>query len=330
MACSPRIRSPILREFLAEFLGTFVLVLFGNCSIAQSVLSLSSKGDFFSINWGWCIGIILGLLISGGVSGGHLNPAISVAVATLGKFPWWKVPHYLGAQYLGAFAASCVTFLVYWDALVWYEHNRGAYRSTPDTASIFATYPSPHLSYLGGAGDQLLGTAMLAACICAITDGKNMNVSKQLVPLYIGFTVLGIGICFGHNCGYAINPARDLAPRLFTALTGWGPDVFSFYSHWWVVPVVATHIGAIVGAWMYFLCIEMNWPRETTFVDEEFSKASPGVKSSYIQYPNGRPTNEREMEEEKKLNPPTTQEEPYRPLPTKAAFHDELKNKVNK
>merc|ERR1711970_799278 len=132
------------------------------------------------------------------------------------------------------------------------EHNRGAYRSTPDTASIFATYPSPHLSYLGGAGDQLLGTAMLAACICAITDGKNMNVSKQLVPLYIGFTVLGIGICFGHNCGYAINPARDLAPRLFTALTGWGPDVFSFYSHWWVVPVVATHIGAIVGAWMYF------------------------------------------------------------------------------
>jgi len=117
-------------------------------------------------------------------------------------------------------------------------------------------------------------------------------------------------------------------------LAGWGPEVFSFYSQWWIVPVIATHVGAIVGAWMYFLCIEMNWPKDVEFADEEFSKASPGVKSSYIQYPNGRP-NERE-EEEKKLNPPPEVIPPppedtnYRALPTKAAFHDELKKTVNK
>ncbi|XP_023336662.1 aquaporin-7 [Eurytemora carolleeae] len=323
--CSPRIRSPLLREFLAEFLGTFILVLFGTGSIAQSVLSLNNKGDFFAINWGWFIGILLGVLVSGGVSGGHLNPAVSVAVATLGKFPWWKVPHYLAAQYLGAFTASTVVFLVYWDALVWYEHDRGAYRTTPDTAGIFATYPGRHLSWAGGVGDQFLGTAMLLICLCAITDRKNMNVSKQLVPLYVGFTVLGIGICFGFNCGYAVNPARDLAPRLFTALAGWGPEVFSYYSHWWIVPVVASHLGAIAGAWIYYLCVEMNWPRDLEPESEKENPEPMNGKGSYIQYPNGRPQDN--DQETQKLNQNT---EEYKPLPTKAAFHDELKKTVAK
>ena len=79
------------------------------------------------------------MTVSGGVSGGHLNPAITVAVASLGKFPWWKVPHYLAAQYLGSLTASLTVFLVYWDSLVWYEHQRGEYRSLPDTARIFTT-----------------------------------------------------------------------------------------------------------------------------------------------------------------------------------------------
>jgi len=322
----------MVREFLAEFLGTFVLVLFGNGAIAQSVLSLNSKGDFFAVNWGWCIGILLGVTVSGGVSGGHLNPAVSVAVATLGKFPWWKVPHYLGAQYLGAFTASAVLFLVYWDALVWYEHSSGAYRKTPDTAAIFATYPSNHLTWAGGVGDQILGSALLLIALCAITDNKNMKVSKQLVPLYIAFAVLGIGICFGFNCGYAINPARDLAPRLFTALTGWGTAVFTSYYHWWLVPVVACHIGAIAGAWIYYLAVEMNWPRDAEEEEEDgmYKAESTGPKGSYIQYPNGRPQEkECELDETRRLNQ-NIEEAPYKPLPTKAAFQDELKKQVVK
>ena len=86
----------------------------------------------------------------------------------------------------------------------------------PDTAQIFSTYPSPHLSYAGGIFDQFLGTALVLVCICAITDGRNMKVPKQCVPLYVGVTVLGVGISFGFNSGYAVNPARDLAPRVFT------------------------------------------------------------------------------------------------------------------
>ena len=155
---------------------------FGSASIAQSVLSLRTKvpdninydklkkhlrkifvdekvfscqGNFFSINWGWGLGALLGVLVSGGVSGGHLNPAISVALASVGRFPWRKVPHYLCAQYLGALAGAGLVFLVYWDALVWYEHDRAVYRSVPETAAIFTTFPGQHLSNIGGAFDQV-------------------------------------------------------------------------------------------------------------------------------------------------------------------------------
>ena len=159
---------------------------------------------------------MLGILVSGGVSGGHINPAVTVAMASVGKFPWRKVPHYLAGQYLGAFLASLMVFLVYWDALVWYEHDRGGYRTTPDTAAIFSTYPSPHLTLAGGIIDQLVVTALLLTCVSAITDRRNMRLSKQCVPIFVGLTVLAIGISFGYNCGYAINPARDLAPRIFT------------------------------------------------------------------------------------------------------------------
>ena len=101
--------------------------------------------------------------------------------------------------------------------------------------------------------------------------------SKQLVPFFVGLTVLGIGICFGYNCGYAVNPARDFAPRLFSgkqladgvvlfvhctccaALAGWGLDVFTYSYHWWVVPIFATHVGAVLGAWVYYLAIGKAW-----------------------------------------------------------------------
>jgi len=345
--CTFRIRSPILREFLAEFLGTFVLVTFGCASIAQSVLSLQNKGDFFSINWGWALGLMLGLLVSGGVSGGHLNPAVSVAVATIGKFPWWKVPHYLAAQYLGAFVASATVFLVYWDALVWYEHDRGAYRSIPDTAGIFGTFPSDHLSYAGGIGDQFLATGLLVLCVCAITDRRNMQVTKQLVPLYIGLTVLAIGICFGFNCGFALNPARDFAPRLFSMLAGWGPGVFSYYHHWWIVPVIATHAGAVAGAWIYYLAIEINWPPEDYDPeDDEVAKVytnggkAPTFTPAYQKtgpspqkhgyYPEAGFDDRPQSGLSRGSGAHTPDDVKYRPLPAKAAFQDELDKKIHK
>ena len=124
----------------------------------------------------WCIGAVLGLLLSCEVSGGHINPAVTVALATLGKFPWRKVPLYILAQYIGAFLGSAIVFLVYWEAIVFYEHDRGGYRVTPDTAAIFGTFPGHHLTLWGGVTDQLVATAILLLCICAIQDKNNMKV----------------------------------------------------------------------------------------------------------------------------------------------------------
>ncbi|XP_042884142.1 aquaporin-7-like [Penaeus japonicus] len=216
-----RLRNPMFREFLAEFLGTFILVLFGDASVAQKVLTNDANGDFFSVNWGWGIAVTLGVLVSGGVSGGHINPAVTVAMAVWGKHPWVKVPVYVIAQYLGGFLASAVLYGVYLNALDAYEAER-----TLATAGIFATYPgamtaangtlvTEFLSNGNGMGDQVVGTMLLLICVCAITDPRNMEVPKALIPLFVGFTVLNIGVCFGFNCGYALNPARDLAPRFF-------------------------------------------------------------------------------------------------------------------
>ena len=134
---------------------------------------------------------------------------MTVALAVVGKISWRKVPHYLVAQYLGALLAGCLVFLLYWDALVWYEHQTGVFRSLPDTANIFSTFPSPHLSTLGGAGDQLLATALLAIAVCSARG------PPASLPAVTGLAVLGLGLSLGFNCGCPLNPARDLAPRIF-------------------------------------------------------------------------------------------------------------------
>ena len=134
-----------------------------------------------------------------------------------------EVPHYLLAQYTGALLAGCLVFLLYWDALVWYEHQTGVFRSVPDTANIFSTFPAPHLSTLGGAGDQLLATALLAIAVCSARAPANL-------PGLTGLAVLGLGLSLGYNCGCPLNPARDLAPRIF--MGQFSPLPSLVHSHW--------------------------------------------------------------------------------------------------
>lgn len=245
-----------VREGLAELLGTFVLVAFGDAAVAQSVLSSNTSGNFVTIHFTWGFAVMLGVFICGGVSGGHINPAVSVAMATVGKFPWLKVPIYIIAQYVGAFLAAVCIFLVYKDALDSFPGG-GIYSN--QTAGIFATYPQDFLSVGNGLGDQIMGTALLLMCVMAITDTRNLNTPKGVAPLMIGFCVSAIGMAYGYNCGYPINPARDLSPRLFTAIAGWGNTVFTANNvSWWWIPVVGPHIGAILGVWIYNLFVGIH------------------------------------------------------------------------
>jgi MIP family channel proteins len=196
------------------------------------------------------------VLVAGGVSGAHLNPAVTLALAVRRGFPWSKLLPYSLAQLVGAFVASAVVYVTYYDAIQLFDGGVRQVTGPQATAGIWATYPQAYLSpIVGGLIDQVVGTALLLLCIFAISDKRNLAPAPSVAPVLVGATVLVIGITFGYNCGYAINPARDLGPRLFTFLAGWGGDVFRAGDGWWWIPIVGPLIGGVLGAGIYDLLI---------------------------------------------------------------------------
>lgn len=250
------------REILAEFLGTFILLALGAGVVAQVVLSSNANGSYISINIAWGIAVTMGVYVAGGVSGAHLNPAVTLALAVRRGFPWSKVIPFSLAQVAGAFAASALVFAVYSEAFDAFDSGARMVTGAKATAGIFATYPQPFLSTLGGLLDQITGTAILLLVILAITDSRNNAPTSNLAPLMIGLLVVAIGMCFGFNAGYAINPARDLGPRLFTLVGGWGAEVFRAGNYWFWVPVVGPLIGGVVGAFIYDFMVGNHFPAD--------------------------------------------------------------------
>ncbi len=157
-----------IREMLAEFLGTLILVTFGCASVAQVLLSGHDNGEYLSINIGWAVGVTLGVYVAGGVSGAHLNPAVTLALAVRRRFPWDKLFPYCLAQLTGAFVASAIVYVTYYDALQAFDGGIRQVSGAHGTAGIWATYPQPFLTpVIGGLVDQIVGTALLLLCICA-------------------------------------------------------------------------------------------------------------------------------------------------------------------
>jgi MIP family channel proteins len=248
------------REAAAEFLGTFVLILFGIGVVAQFVLGGGKNGEYLSVNVGWGLAVTLGAYVAAGVSGAHLNPAVTLALAVHRGFAWSKVAPYVAAQFAGAMTAAAVVYLTYREALDQFDGGVRQIAGPLGTAGIWATYPQPFLSIVGGVVDQIVGTAILLLVICALTDNRNNAPESKLGPVVVGLLVLAIGASFGYNAGYAINPARDLAPRVFTALAGWGGGVFTASNGWWWVPVVAPCIGGVLGVFVYDVCVGNHHP----------------------------------------------------------------------
>lgn len=239
-------------ELGAEFLGTFFLMAFGLGSVAQAVLGGAKFGGTLSINLTWGIAVTLGVCVAGKVSGGHLNPAVTLALAVHRGFPWKKVAGYILAQLLGAMVAAALIYLTYLEALGFYDGGTRTVIGATGTAGIFATYPSAHLStFPGGFIDQFFGTFLLVLGVFAIGDERNSGWAKVLAPLLVGLIVAAIGMSFAFNAGYAINPARDFGPRLFTFFAGWGSEVFRAGSGWWWVPVVAPCLGGVAAGFVY-------------------------------------------------------------------------------
>ena len=241
----------LMAELVAEFLGTFVLILFGTGVVAMVLLFPTGNpgeivhGGFTNITLGWGLGVTMGIYIAGKISGAHLNPAVTLAFAVFRDFPWRKVLPYSIAQVAGAFAAAA---LVFWNYLP-------AFRQVDPllerTAGVFTTFPAfPGLPQAGFL-DQLIGTGLLVLLIFAITDEFNMPPGANLVPLMIGLVVVAIGMSFGGMHGYAINPARDLGPRLWTVVAGFRNNGITDGTRVWWIPVVAPLLGALAGAALY-------------------------------------------------------------------------------
>jgi glycerol uptake facilitator protein len=237
-------------ELAAEFFGTMILILFGVGVVAQVVGG--GIGDHDSIAWAWGLGVTLGVYVAGRVSGAHLNPAVTVALAAFAGFSWRKVLPYSLAQTAGAFVAA---LLVRWN----YTEVLGAADpgNTIKTQGVFSTLPGNGalpVHEWGAFRDQIIGTAILVFVIFALVESRNNPPLANLAPLIIGLLVVGIGMAWGTDAGYAINPARDFGPRLASFFTGYGTAMRDQYGNfYWYIPIVAPILGGLVGGglWKY-------------------------------------------------------------------------------
>ncbi|MEU9393058.1 MIP/aquaporin family protein [Streptomyces sp. NPDC048324] len=273
-----RSRGGLLGECLSEFLGTFVLISFGCGVVAMAVAALPGSGrtsgpttifvgvgDWLLITWGWAMAVVFGIYVAGGVSGAHLNPAVTLAFAVRRKFAWAKVLPYWGSQLVGAFTGAALVYGVYHNAIGAFDGAMKGPKTNGHTLasfSIFGTFPAPyfHGGIWGPLIDQIVGTAFLVMLVVALIDMRNTAVQANLGPLLIGFVVAAIGMSFGANAGYAINPARDFGPRLFTWIAGWkelalpGSLSGAFSAYWWI-PIVGPLVGGVIGVLVYDLFI---------------------------------------------------------------------------
>ncbi|XP_063312861.1 aquaporin-7-like [Pelobates fuscus] len=278
------IRNKWAREAFAELLSTFIMMLFGLGSVAQVVLGKKEFGQYLSINLSFGFGVTMGIHVAGGVSGAHMNCAVSLTNCILGRLPWKKLPMYMLAQIFGAFLAAAVVFCLYYEALHTYCEGNFTVTGPLETASIFATYPQPYLSIGGGFLDQVVGTGALLLCILAINDKKNSPALNGTQAVVVGLLVTVIGMSMGMNSGYAINPARDLGPRIFTAIAGWGIEVFRAGNYWCWVPIVAPLVGSLTGALLYQLLVGLHHPpsEEVTKVYEMEAGTSETATCEYM------------------------------------------------
>ncbi|KAF4044353.1 Major intrinsic protein [Phytophthora infestans] len=193
----------------------------------------------------WGIADFLGITVAGGVSGGHLNPTVTVAVAALGMLPWKKVPFYLLAQLLASYIAALVVYILYRPMLSIVDPERTS------TNAIFATYPLANVGNFTCFLTEFFAAAVLVVGFLAVQDQHNRPIGRQAVPAAIGVLASAIAMAFGMNTGLAINAARDLGPRLLMWTVGFGSRVFSLNHYYFWIPLVAPILGGAVGGIAY-------------------------------------------------------------------------------
>jgi len=256
----------MMSELIGEVFGTFILILLGDGVVAN--VGLAPRLAAPAYNWntitiGWCFAVVIAVYVSGGVSGAHLNPAVTLGLASGRGFPWSKVFPFIIAQLIGAFLGALAVYLIYRDGLV-----------AAGMPNVWSTGPGSVFgaSFWGGEGAaatgsysmvtasiaELFGTMVLMWGILASGDSKNMGLKDNLGALLVGFTVLAVGLSLGGPSGYSINPARDLGPRIFGLLVGTQGLFNGLY--WLIPPVLIPAIAGPIGVALYDAFVTKNLP----------------------------------------------------------------------
>jgi len=232
-----------MNTFLAELVGTMFLILLGDGVVAAVVLNKSKaeNSGWMVITTGWAMAVAMGVYIAGRISGGHINPAVTLGLAMIGKFPWHDVPKYLAAQFLGAFLGAVIVWLAY----------LAHWPVTPDEGKklvVFSTAPAIRRLGLNLLTEIIATFALMFGVLAIIANTGTLQ--SGLAPLLIGFLVWALGLSLGGPTGFAMNPARDLAPRLAHALLPIPGKGGSDWGYAWV-PIVGPVIGGLLGAVAY-------------------------------------------------------------------------------
>ncbi len=231
-----------MTPFVAELTGMTLLIILGDGVVANVILNKTkgNGGGLMAITFGWAIAVFVGVYTSASVSGAHLNPAVTIGLATIGKFEWALVPEYLAAQLLGAMLGAFFVWVTY----------RQHFNATEDAATklgVFCTSPSIK-NPMDNIFSEVMGTFVFILSILFITKSQNSLGALDALP--VALLVLGIGLSMGGPTGYAINPARDLGPRIMHALLPIKNKGGSNWGYSWI-PVVGPIVGAVLAALVY-------------------------------------------------------------------------------
>jgi glycerol uptake facilitator protein len=247
----------MLAEIIAEVFGTFILILLGDGVVAN--VGLAPRLAAPAYNWptivfGWAFAVVIAVYAVGGVSGAHLNPAVTLALAAKRGFPWAKVVPFWLAQVVGAFIGALGVYLCYGEGLraagmpnVWCTGPGSVFNQAFWGGTAPAGITSVPYSFVACLITEIIGTAVLLWGILGVGDAKNIGVGASLGGLMVGFTVLSIGLSLGGPSGYAINPARDFGPRVFGTLVG----TTGLWNGYFVIPIIGPLIGGVIGVFTY-------------------------------------------------------------------------------
>jgi glycerol uptake facilitator protein len=257
----------MLGQLIGEVFGTFILILLGDGVVANVGLAprlAAGAYNWNTITFGWAFAVIVAVYVSAGVSGAHLNPAVTISLAMKRGFPWAKVGPYILAQMVGAFLGALGVYLTYRDGLVsagvpnvWCTGPGSVFGSAFWGATAGGAATGSY-SFLTAILTELFGTAVLMWGILASGDSKNTGLMHNLGPFLVGGTVLAVGLSLGGPSGYAINPARDFGPRLFGTLVG-TQGLWS-NGYWWI-PLLIPVVGGVLGTYVYDWLVDANLPK---------------------------------------------------------------------